>query len=227
MLELAALWGLFGLRPEQVAPWLSAAFTAGTIAAMLWWVTRLPNLHNRGLVGWMALGLVCSSATFAVWTPAGGLETRQCTLFIVVAVVCLSLYRESRRGLLAAAALTRPEGLLIAACCFAWFVVERTARDRRLRLDWGVSGRAVRDAGGGTLPVPLRLLQRVVAQHLLRQGCAALVGYGLSLLCSRRAGDRTVPAGSADDGRTVGALVPARDGSYARCWCASDSTRST
>ena len=35
---------------------------------MLWWVVRLPSLRNRGLVGWMALGLLCSSATFAVWT---------------------------------------------------------------------------------------------------------------------------------------------------------------
>ena len=59
---------------------------------MLWWVVRLPSLRNRGLVGWMALGLLCSSATFAVWTSGGGLETRQFTFFIVAAVVCLSLY---------------------------------------------------------------------------------------------------------------------------------------
>ena len=77
------------------------------------------------------MGLVCSSATFAVWTPGGGLETRQFTFFIVVAVVCLSLYRESRYALLAvslslaAAALTRPEGPLFAVCCFAWYAVQR------------------------------------------------------------------------------------------------------
>ena len=124
ILELAAIWGIFGVRPEYAAPWLSVAYTIGTIAAMLWWVARLPSLQNRGLVGWMALGLLCSSATFAVWTSAGGLETRQFTFFIVAAVVCLSLYRNSRWGLLAAslslaaAALTRPEGLLLAACCW-------------------------------------------------------------------------------------------------------------
>ena len=106
------------MRPEHAAPWLSVAYTIGTVAAMLWWVVRLPSLQNRGLVGWMALGLLCSSATFAVWTSGGGLETRQFTFFITAAVVCLSLYRNRRWGLLAAslslaaAELTRPEGLL-------------------------------------------------------------------------------------------------------------------
>ena len=139
VLELALLWGVFGLRPEHAAPWLSVVFTAGTVAAMLWWVARLPALQHRVLVGWMALGLVCSSATFAVWTSGGGLETRQLTFFIVVAVVCLSLYRESRPALLvvslslAAAALTRPEGPLFAACCFAWYAVQRRVDTGR----WG------------------------------------------------------------------------------------------
>ena len=141
-LELAALWGVFGLRPEHAAPWLSAACTAATLAAILWWMRRLPELKQRKLTAWMALGLLCSSATFAVWTSGGGLETRQFTLFVVLAVVCLSLYRSSRRGLtaaslsLAAAALTRPEGLLIAACCFAWFAAQRMADAGKLRLDW-------------------------------------------------------------------------------------------
>ena len=127
VLELAAVWRVLDIPPERAAPWLSALFTAGTLALMLWWIARLPRLRMRGLVSWMALALVCGSATFAVWTSGGGLETRQFTFFIVFAVACLSLYRNRRLGLLAAsvslalAALTRPEGPLIAACCFAWF----------------------------------------------------------------------------------------------------------
>ena len=142
ILELAAIWGVFGVPPEQAAPWLSVACTAGVIAALLWWVARLPALHSRGLVAYMALGLLCSSATFAVWTSAGGLETRQFTFFIVLAVVCLGLYRNSRRGLLAAslslaaAALTRPEGVMLAACCFGWFIAQRMADAGRPRPDW-------------------------------------------------------------------------------------------
>lgn len=141
VLELAALWGVLGIRPEQAAPWLSVACTAGTLAAMLWWVAGTPGLRHRGWVAWMALGLVCSSATFAVWTSGGGLETRQFTFFVVLAVVCLSLYRHRLQGLvaasfsLAAAAYTRPEGPLIAACCFGWFVVQRMVETDRLRLD--------------------------------------------------------------------------------------------
>ena len=142
VLELAAVWGALGVPPEQAAPWLSVACTAATIAALLWWVARLPHLQHRGMTAWMALGLLCSSATFAVWTSGGGLETRQFTLFIVLAVVCLSLYRDSRRGLLAAslslaaAALTRPEGPLLAALCFGWFAVQRMADTGRRNPDW-------------------------------------------------------------------------------------------
>ena len=132
-IELAAIWRALGIPPEDAAPWLSTAFTVATLAAMIWWVARLPCLHHRNLVIWMSLGLICTSATFAVWTSAGGLETRQFTFFIVLAVVLLTTYRNSRAGLLAAstslalASLTRPEGALIAASCFAWYALQSIA----------------------------------------------------------------------------------------------------
>lgn len=141
-LELAALWGAFGLKPEYTAQWLSVAYTAGTLAVLLWWGMRTPGLAYRGLTTWLALGLVCSSATFAIRTSGGGLETRQFTFFIVLAVVCLALYRRNQWGLLAAslslaaAALTRPEGPLIAALCGIWFVGQSMADTGRLRPDW-------------------------------------------------------------------------------------------
>ena len=131
-LELAAIWKLFGLRPEDVAQWLSVGYTAGVLALLAWWVRRDAGLGGqRGLAGWMALGLVCGSATFAVWTSGGGLETRQFTFFLMAAMVGLMLHGGSRRALaavslcLAAAALTRPEGVLMAACCFGWFGAQR------------------------------------------------------------------------------------------------------
>ena len=112
----------------------------GTLAALWWWLARSPSRHDRGFLAWLALGLLCSSATFAVWTSGGGLETRQFTCFIVVAVVCLAVHRHQRWGLLAAsvslaaAALTRPEGLMLAGCCIGWFAVQRVIVDRQL--DW-------------------------------------------------------------------------------------------
>ena len=131
-LELAAIWKLFGLRPEDVAQWLSVGYTAGVLAVLAWWVRRDAGLAgHRGLAAWMALGLVCGSATFAVWTSGGGLEMRQFTFFLMAAIVGLMLHGGSRRALvavslcLAAAALTRPEGVLMAACCFGWFGAQR------------------------------------------------------------------------------------------------------
>ena len=142
VLELAAIWGLLGVAPEYAAQWLSVGFTVGTLGAMLWWAARLPGVERRRLTAWLALGLVGSSATFAVWTSGGGLETRQFTFFVVLAVVCLSLYRDRKAGLIAAAlslagaAYTRPEGPLIAAICIGWFVFQRLADAGRLTADW-------------------------------------------------------------------------------------------
>ena len=56
VLELAALWGALGLRPEHAAPWLSVACTAATIGVVLWWVIRIPGLQQRRLISWVALG---------------------------------------------------------------------------------------------------------------------------------------------------------------------------
>ena len=140
VLELAAIWSLLGIPPEQAAPVLSVVCTVGTLVVMLWWVYRLPGVSHRGLVGWMALGLVCSSATVAVWTSAGGLSTRQFTLLLVVAVAVLSVHGTRRWGQLTAsfslglAELTRPEGLLLGGLCLGGFAVCWMAREGRLRL---------------------------------------------------------------------------------------------
>ena len=237
VLELAALWGVLGIRPEQAAPWLSVVCTAGTLAAMLWWVAGTPGLRHRGWVAWMALGLVCSSATFAVWTSGGGLETRQFTLLVTLAVVCLLLYGQRRWGLLAAslslaaAAYTRPEGPLIAACCFGWFVVQRlvetgpAAPGPAAGAGAGLAGRTVCRAGGGAFSVPLRLLRRVAAQHLLRQTRARLVRDGLPLSVGCGAGDRPVSAAAAGFRRAVRQVEGAtRFGVCPGRWCASSHT---
>ena len=53
ILELAALWGLFGLRPEQAAPWLSVAYTVGTLAALWWWLpVPLHAMTGASSPGW-------------------------------------------------------------------------------------------------------------------------------------------------------------------------------
>ena len=142
VLELAALWGVLGIPPERAAPWLSVACTVGVVAVLGVWLARVPAVRHRWLVAWMAFGLLCTSATFAVWTSGGGLETRQFTLFMVLAVVCLSLWRSGRRGLVAAslslalAAWTRPEGLLTGLVCIGWFAAQTMVDAGRFRPDW-------------------------------------------------------------------------------------------
>ena len=161
-LELAGIWGLFGIRPEHSAPWLSVAFTAGTLATVLYQVARMPYLRHRGLIGWMSLGLMCCSATFAVWTSAGGLETRQFTFFVAAAVALLSVHSGSRIGLMSAsvslglASLTRPEGLLIAGCCVGWFILQSMFCASKLDMRGAEGCRSVR-----AVAVLMQMLKRI------------------------------------------------------------------
>ena len=180
-IELAAIWRAFGIPPEDAAPWLSVAFTAATLAAMAWWIARLPNLQHRRLVTWMSLGLVCSSATFAVWTSGGGLETRQFTFFIVLAVVLLTTCRHSRRGLLAAstslalASLTRPEGPLIAMSCFAWYALQSILSLKRTPVDQAEGNPASPTAPTGAFVAHLIARIRSVADRLAWRDLLCLI----------------------------------------------------
>ena len=145
VLELAALWAVFGLRPEHAAPWLSVACTAGTLAALWWHAAHAPGLERRWLTAWTATALLCTSATFAVWTSGGGLETRQFTFLVTLAFALAACRPDRERALLAAslalaaACLTRPEGPLFAFAAVGWLLVQR-------RIDAGCWRPAVRSA---------------------------------------------------------------------------------
>ena len=144
-LELAALWAVFGLRPEHAAPWLSVLFTGGTLAVVWWHAAHAPGLSRRWLTAWVATALLCTSATFAVWTSGGGLETRQFTFLVTLAFALAACRPDRGRALLAAslalaaACLTRPEGPLFALAAVGWLLVQR-------RLDAGRWRPAVRSA---------------------------------------------------------------------------------
>ena len=77
-------------------------------------------------------------------------------------------------------------------------------------------GCAFSHPGRRPLPLPLRLLRRMAAQHLLCQTRPALVRVGLPLPYSRRAGDRAVyPAAAGVAGADAHAGSMAQDGTYA------------
>lgn len=135
ILQLAALWKVLGIGPEPGATLLSAAYSAGVCGLCAWHAVNGPaRLGRRWIVGG-ALLLLATSRTFAVWCTSG-LETRQFTFFVLLAIILLGRYACWRPGLgcaslaLAAAALTRPEGLLIAAVGSAWFVFDAAVRRR-------------------------------------------------------------------------------------------------
>ena len=113
-----------GWAPHLAANWLSSTaglLTWGLVVAFCWrrgpsarypWLTLLPAL-------WLAV-----NRSFAVWS-SGGLETKLFDLLVVAGVLLATTDIEAKRtswwraaGLMAMAALTRPDGLLIAASVF-------------------------------------------------------------------------------------------------------------
>jgi len=137
VLELAALWGGLGLRPEYAVHLLSGIATLVTVAlaARLCW--RGPSKW-RGVATWSALALLATNRSVAVWST-GGLETRQFTALVLAGMILLlegsaPLWAS---GVLGLAALTRPEGVLMGACGLAvatwWRRGEFTIRNSETR----------------------------------------------------------------------------------------------
>jgi arabinofuranosyltransferase len=138
VIELAALKKLFGIELPTGAQLLSFSYTAATIALTAWIASSSPQRAHRAWVAVLALVLLLTERGFAVWS-SGGLETRQFTFFVLLGYAALAERGDDRRArvggslALAAAQLTRPEGLMLAAVGLGAFVLER-ALTRRLRL---------------------------------------------------------------------------------------------
>jgi arabinofuranosyltransferase len=165
VLELAALWKAFGVRPEVGSVALSGLCTAVLLAVTAAHAARTPFVEPaanngdepRGSEGPLAsrlaitggrtasriaiaasLLLLATNRNVAVWATSG-LETRQFTAFVVLAVWLLGEYAAKPWRLwlaslaLTGAALTRPEGLLIFAACAGWYVIDSLVA-RRLRV---------------------------------------------------------------------------------------------
>lgn len=141
-LEMALLSGV-GIPPELASVILSALFTAGVLVLTAKLASTTPA---RAFSHWAALvsvWLLALNRNVAIWTTSG-LETRQFTFLILLAVVLVRSTEHQVKRLaatslvLGAAALTRPEGALLAGCFVVWYSLEGLflrGNGRRLRLE--------------------------------------------------------------------------------------------
>lgn len=154
VLELAALWKAFGVRPEVGSIALSGLCTAVMLAVTAAHAARSPFVDQAAKSGEPSSGsggrivrrvaivasllLLATNRNVAVWATSG-LEARQFTVFVVLAVWLLGEYAARPRRLwlaslaLTGAALTRPEGLLIFAACVGWYLIDALVA-RRFRI---------------------------------------------------------------------------------------------
>jgi arabinofuranosyltransferase len=125
VLELSALWSLFGFRPEQASLVLSVLYTLITMTTMVLVIWRNPARKSAWVVVALALLFFCVNRSAAVWT-SGGLETRQFTAFVFAGCYCYTRYTDGWRWaaagsvLLALAEYTRPEALMLWGFCMVW-----------------------------------------------------------------------------------------------------------
>lgn len=134
VLELAAIWKIFGVRPELASVVLSIASTVAVFALVAVESFGHRKLGRGYFRTWMSFVLLMTSTTFAAWTTSG-LETRHFTMFVVAAMVSIGLYPRWKHGLWVAsicaglAELTRPEGLLLGAVCMTFVAIDALRRD--------------------------------------------------------------------------------------------------
>lgn len=124
-----------GLPPEIMARALGTGFGLATLIV----VTRLVDEVTEERGGWslVAPALLAFAAGFACWS-SGGLETQMFTFWVSLSL--FAYVRGDRDGrwlrwlgvLLALAAMTRPEGLLVTALVGGHRLVVNVARERRL-----------------------------------------------------------------------------------------------
>ncbi len=144
---LWATWSWLGIEPPAAANWLSIACGVGQfvlLASALFRLRRLDGSRWPDAVVLLALGAVVGNRSFLQWLTSG-LETALFHL-AVLAWVLLAFRQRQRRGsgwlalwcgAAAAAALTRPDGLLLVVLTVVPALVEAW-RARAARLLWGL-----------------------------------------------------------------------------------------
>ena len=133
---LLGLLMLVGLPPEAMSLVLGTGFALATLVV----VQRIAAHVWSGPSWWdqVAPALLAFSAGYACWS-SGGLETQMFTFWVALAVLLYLRGDEDGRLLrrvgpvLALAAMTRPEGMLVAAVIGAHRAGVMLGRDRRLR----------------------------------------------------------------------------------------------
>jgi len=132
VLQVAALWAV-GIRPEVSANAMSLACTVAVLAVLAWWA-RAEDPVQGSLRAAIAVALLCVNRTFAVWATSG-LETRQFTLCVLLGLALLDRRGDDRATAaalaFAAAALTRPEGILYFAVAAAVVALQHGWQGRR------------------------------------------------------------------------------------------------
>jgi arabinofuranosyltransferase len=133
---LLGLLMVVGLLPEITSLVLGTGFAIGTLV-----VVHRTSAHIwRGRSAWdlVAPALLALSAGFACWS-SGGLETQMFTFWVALAIHFYLTGDEDGRALrrvgwaLALAAMTRPEGLLVAGIIGVHRVIVMLVRERRVR----------------------------------------------------------------------------------------------
>jgi hypothetical protein len=133
-----------GLAPEIVSNALGVASGAGVVAALLVFSARRAGWRDPFV--WLAPAALAASRSFTAWC-SGGLETMTFTLLVLLGVLGFLRERARLAALplasslcFAAAALTRPEGVLfgsVVGLCFAADVA-RGRRSLRALVVWSL-----------------------------------------------------------------------------------------
>ena len=141
---LIALAMKLSFEPIWASQMMGIGFAAGTIALIFWWGPRAKSPEGEPLLSQREAGvaslLLALAPAYACWST-GGLETQAFTFFCTAALLTYFAGGRARllSGLLLAlAAMTRPEGLLLFGLVGLFRLIKLIReRARPVALDWG------------------------------------------------------------------------------------------
>lgn len=135
---IISIFSFLGVLPEKIANVISIAASIILILSVIWFNRKFFADHKYDLIILAAPFLLVLNRTYAVWSTSG-LETKLFSFFIFLSLAFLirgwyedSKYLKASAILFAFTSLTRPEGILLTASFFGYYLVLKFIRREKM-----------------------------------------------------------------------------------------------
>jgi arabinofuranosyltransferase len=135
---ILSIFSLVGIAPENIANILSVTASIMLLFSVIWFNRKFFAVHKYDLIILAAPLLLVLNRTYAAWSTSG-METKLFSFLVFLGIAFLirgwyenSKYLKTSAVLFAMASLTRPEGILLAASFFVYYLLSKLLRREKI-----------------------------------------------------------------------------------------------